>query len=72
MVLLTVLTWVEGTDLKVIVQQKEGSKSVITMVKANYTIGNLMKKVAYIPLQSLKDKGPSAAALTSQTPTNKQ
>ena len=38
------------------------------MVKANYMIGNMVK-VACIPLQSLKDKDPSAVALTEPTVT---
>ena len=64
-------TWVRGTVLEVIIQQNEESKRATTMVKASYMIGN-MEKVACIPLQSLKDKDPSAAAPTEPTATNNE
>ena len=64
-------TWVRGTVLEVIIQRNEGSKRATTMVKASYMIGN-MEKVACIPLQSLKDKDPSAAAPTEPTATNNE
>ena len=57
-------TWLSGIVVNVFSQQKDGAKRATTMVTARYRVGS-EEKTKDLPLQSLKDKDPSATVETS-------
>ena len=62
-------TWLQGTVVEVISQRNEGAKRATTMIKACYTVGH-MEKLVCIPLQSLKEKDPTATTPEAPDGTN--